>query len=363
MPRQSPKPSTPADAIHIAQGDFPSPDARAAISLPDALTLGPCHADPEHHGVLRSEYWHSFKRELEHLSSSKPRRNRKPTAGSTPEIFTARQLLEALANHPESMPIVLWTSPNPGERLAFWWMVDALDRGKIPITRCWVADSWFPKDGPDALLSYHAHPLEMIQDAFEDLQPLTRPQLHNAVRLWSSFTNSSPLTLDQSRRSGTLEPADAQVISELFRWGLPRIIDGEGSYLRLSEFDQLLLGHLNDREWVRPVDVLARAMHDARTRQAIAHYGDLIFAQRLGAWARHQPEAPSLFSKAIPKAANHNTSVAYRLTAKGLRIVESGLLSEEEAPEFHVGGCRVYQGFPPWARHIAENDWRVEAWE
>ncbi len=358
------KPASPAEAIHIVRGVWAPAQARDIIVLYDSLTLGPCHSDPEVHSTLRSEYWSRRERDQADLSGRKPRKGSKALRDArASEILTSKQLIAALARFSESLPIVLWTSPNPGDRIAFWWMLDALDHGGIARTRCWVADSRYPQSDSTVVESLCAHTPEMIQDTFADISSLTPMQACTGVSLWTKYASPCLEALDQLRRSGTLEPADTSVIATLFFWGLPRVIDEDNSRLRLSELDQWLLEGLDDQNWVRPYDVLVRAIADSRASQILPCFGDRLFSHRLNEWACHQSHEPSLVSQPLSGGANTLTSIAYRLTPKGRRIVDIGLEDQEEAPEFHLGGHEAYRATPVWARHVMRREWQVKTWK
>lgn len=339
-------------------------DARDVVVLPDSLTLGPCHIDPGIHGGLRQEFWLSFEHLIFALCARKPPRSRESHRDELArEIHTSGQLIAALEGFADSRPIVLWTSPNPGDRVAFWWMLDALGRGGIAPARCWVADSREPEDGPDALRSYGAQLPEKILGAWARLGPLTPARVRQGASLWAKYTSPSPASLERLRRARTTDAVDRRVLAELFRWMLPRATDAFRAPLRLSEFDQFLLGHLDEHNWFRPMDVLANPPRESGTRQLMAWLGDRVFLQRFAAWGCHRPDEPSLVSRPLPDGANAGTSVAYRLTPKGRRIVDVGLDDPEDAPEFPIGGHRAYRGTPLWARHIAGNAWRVNRWK
>lgn len=362
MAHRAPKPISPSEAVHVVTGEWNPPGARDVVVLFDSLTLGPCHTDPDTHGALRQEFWLSFERDIAGLSGRKTRRpSRAHRNELAREILTTKQLIAALRGCPESLPIVLWTSSNPGDRVSFWWMLDALDRGGVALTRCWVADSQYPEHEPRTFRSYRAQPVEVIQDAFARSSPLTPARARQGASLWSKYASPSPAALERLRHSGSLGSVDRRVVSDLLRWALPRIVEGAKQRVRLCEFDQLLLGHLDEANWVRPYDVLVNVVKELHARETLDCYGDRVFSQRFAVWGRHQPDDPALVSQPVSSGVNSLTSIAYRLTPKGRRIVDVGLDDPQEAPEFHVGGCQVYRGSPLWARHImGKTEWRMK---
>lgn len=80
------------------------------------------------------------------------------------------------------------------------------------------------------------------------------------------------------------------------------------SRLRLPEFDQLPLGHLDDRNWVRPYDVLVSVISKSRARRTLLCFGDQLFSQRFSAWVCHQPDEPSMVSQPLSGGVNALTS-------------------------------------------------------
>lgn len=131
MPRHGPRPASPAEAVHIVSAGCHPEGARDVIGLSDSLTLGPSHTDHETHGALRAEYWRTFER----IRLSPAHRGPSRMRPSRRDARSARQLLAALGRFPDSTPLVLWTSANPRDRVAFRWMHDALRLDTVPGSR------------------------------------------------------------------------------------------------------------------------------------------------------------------------------------------------------------------------------------
>lgn len=343
------------EAVHVALGSFHLPGARDYIHLTDRLSLGPCHGDPLRHHEVRIEFWSSF--ESPRRGATKiSKREREELAA---RILTPEQFAMALARFPETKPVVLWTSLNWYERLQLWWLFDAIRTCRLNHERFWVAESSYPESADGVVDPLAAHTPRMLEAAFDAITPLSRATTRDGASLWRKFVDTSPMALTRAGRQRPQGDPERKVITDLYRWGLPRVFAEESSRLRLSEFDQALLGRLSRSEWVRALDAMMKIVRDDASRAIYHLYGDLSLVIRLRTWSSQRPDDPVIIALPSADAANTLYQTSYRLTARRQRLLKSGLERIDEAPPFFIGGCHAYSGNRPWVRRLDRDGWEV----
>ncbi|MHC5536672.1 hypothetical protein ACYOEI_00175 [Singulisphaera rosea] len=326
------KPESPAEAIHSTPGSMTLSEMRDRLLCYDSLVSGPCHPDPDTHGELRSQYW-SSEREPRGDIPDRRRRSELKQAQEAEEvkIHAADQWALTLELFPASQPVVLWNSPAIGDRLTFWWCLDAIQTHGIDRRRFWVADVTPRLIYGERVTAQADWVLRMT---FRAIEPLGRRRLQRGASLWRRFADASPEALEHFRRRASADDSDKAVITKLYQWGLPRVFRTAPSIRRLSEFDELLLASLTEDEWVRPVDIVLKCEKDPALTILNRRYGDRLFAYRLHQWAMHRPEVPALDREFDPYAPNRGMEFAYTLTERGRRLLETGFEDAEDVPPF-----------------------------
>lgn len=407
-----------ADFIHVTPSHIGLPKDADLIVVDDTPGIGPCRSDPEQHRQLRRSYWLAE----EEIFSPRRRRLRKKDRSdflrtftgwspSAKTLFHTRGFAEALNHFSSKRRVILWTTRDWTDRLVLWWLLDAIDRSHIDRSRFSIAQASSPdaptdsrQPNPDRLACIPARNLRI---AFDNRRLLSRKTLSEGARLWRKFCRASPKVFDAARRRGSEVFPDLTAIAEWHGLWFPRR-DTRSAKIRLSEFDEIILEGFSSEEWRTPLDVhhasyyagtVLKSDSNAQTRTAeslsdelaryrkykhddqrlcrmiderVSHqqhdrlqpitieFGIQLFARRLHEWELHNRDDPAVTSTAGPNQVNHLSWVCYRLTAKGKRLLEEGLLLSNNAPPFYVGGCTVHSPTEIWVRQICGDKWSLE---
>jgi hypothetical protein len=267
----------------------------------------------------------------------------------------AAELATRLSEYPGERPVVLWTAAAWRDRLAFWWVLDAIGRTAVDRDRFWVAEPSLagrPHD-PDPRLGTYM-PREFRQ-AFGSLRPLQAGTVRSGTALWRAYAKLTPLAFDRARRQGSRLFPDLVRIGDLWGSSFPWAV---GSRLRLSDADRVLLWGLRTDRWVTFGGVIGNLSH-REIFFLLAREPD-IGRLRLLRWVGHDTVDPAVLTLPGPNGRYESHTAVYRLTAKGKRLLEDGLDRPGEAPPLWVGGCCAYDEKTTWVRRGEERDWRIE---
>jgi hypothetical protein len=216
MPRTAP-PSRIDEPVHVilgmsAAGSLRHAGGRESIILHDPLCPGPCDANPARHLRKRRAY-------LTGYIGPEVRPCKAPFNAVAESLLGSRQLAERIAAYPSDRPVVLWTCPSWTDRLAFWWVLDALKTGPVRPGRCWVAEPCLPAVHRQ---DYHLPPSlgafspQEFKAAFADLRPLTTTVAQTGAALWRKYAAASPIEFDQARRTRSASFPDLREVAEAY---------------------------------------------------------------------------------------------------------------------------------------------------
>jgi hypothetical protein len=337
------------DAVHVIHGESAACSlkilgCREIIILNDPMFPGPCDIDPVRHIQKRKANLLSYG-ELFHGPHAEGRQEIwSQIAQDLPDASDLVRRLMAFHNK----PIVLWASENFSDRLNLWWILETLCKGEVDLDDYWVAEARWPHTEspyyPRSSLGGFT-PAELAQ-AFADRSKLNRRIGHVGATLWKKFASSCPREFNKACLKNSASFPNLKNETRIYLSFFPQIGKPPESDLRLSEFDQTLLGTLHPGHWVRPIDML-------RANIQLCHFmvfGDLLLIKRLGEWAGHSPAYPAILSRQEPQGDNDYTAFSYQLTWHGKRLRDYGLETPMEAPLMHLGGCSVYTQDPTWVR-------------
>jgi hypothetical protein len=337
-------------------------------------------------------------------------------SGSSREYGEVDGICLALAQFPDSKPVVIWTSRHWDDRLALWWSLDNIQRTQFDVSRFTVAtvQSQFASGDPQDAdpFSISCVPAERLRIAFDARSPLSVPFLENGSSLWHKYANASPLGFDDARRKGCDEFPELRSAAEAHGWLYPRVSAGN-SLTRLSLLDEAFLGGFSVDEWLTPWEALCVAQwtqavlnegitgkgEDTGSEASARHsrwetivssgaadvgllrrlveervscqktdlitpvsdaFGSNPFTMRLHEWAVHQPGAPLLECRPGRPGTNPFTRVRFRLTPRARRLLDEGHFTLDDAPPMFAGGCEVYRREPCWIRCESADDWWLE---
>ncbi|MBY0230307.1 MAG: DUF1835 domain-containing protein [Gemmataceae bacterium] len=340
-----------SDPVHVVPGDSAGGSVHRprceVVVVRDSLVTGPSDLDPARHGAARRAWWRDSWLSWRRVTARERRCDEELLTDALSTTETAR----CLAAYPPERPVVLWTVALWSERLAFWWMLDLIEREGWPRERFWVVEVPIAWAGVGASLG--SVPSNQFEAAFPGRVPLSARTLRSGSALWRKYAAPSPAAFDAARRRGVSSFADLGATAEPHGLFFPRI-DGE-SRLRLARADQLLFDMLRPDAWVTPREIIC---HGRYFDEILPHAGDVFPAHRLYRWAAHRPDAPAIVAQELD-GDNHLLGTAYGLTARGVRIRDEGLLHAEEAPPTWAGGCQTYVGKRPWVRIETGDGWRL----
>ncbi len=319
------------EAVHIARGPVPLPAGSDCISLQDNLVRGPAAPDPQQHFTQRVDYWER----TEGVPASKL------------TMVGAPQLWEQIGRRDEKSPIVLWTSTCWPEWLSLWWLGDALVRGEVPVDRLWLAESRSGENSGHEDLDRELifHPEERLPEAFSRLKKIDEAWLRACTTLWRNYASSEADQFDASRRRDWAGFPKLRMIAEVYGFAFPRLQANEAHRLGLSELDTLVLGHLDRKQWLRPVDLIV----NLKQNSPLYYYGEAFLLWRLRQWSEYRGAHAAVQSEERD-GDNRYTSVAYRLRPRGQRLLEEGFDKVDGIPPLEVGGSEAYNSRITWVK-------------
>ncbi|MEM9646112.1 MAG: DUF1835 domain-containing protein [Planctomycetota bacterium] len=328
-----------------------------SIALQDMLCMGPCHADPTTHFEKRVRYWSEVSAAIWEKGASRqgkqPRRSGKTTYQQSDD---GARLIDLISTSQSHRPVVLWSAREWTDRLGVWWASNLLKVHVVDVSRIWLAESQTPERGEGEDETVSCHGADLMQQAFQRAERMGNARLRDGAAIWRMFARPSPLAFDRRRRLGSSSFPDLGVISEGYRFYMPRAMDGR---LILSEFDQFLLEHLGSKRRVRPYDVVIEFLNN---RPLVAWCPALLINYRIRSWERHSQECPVLLGKKID-GVNTLNDMEYELTNRGKEIRDRGIKASTEAPPMNLGGVELYQGRSPWVREGNRDDWQIKRFQ
>jgi hypothetical protein len=318
-------------AVHVIRGDSAGGSIKAAgacplVCLPDNLAVGPSSRAPHQHRRLRLRYWRAEWRDTVRLEDKE---NLLPPGDA---VFSAPDLARAVFAA-ERGRVLLWASGCWGDLLFLGWAVDALDRAEVAPDRIGIAgprSATFPLGylNPEQMARFGAMP-----------RLLGRSQAATLRRLWGAFTSATPGPLAELR-DGAEQPLPTLRRESAFYAALLPRLKRRGSRLGLPEVDDALLSALSEREWRSLPDLLRTPPSRARwpTSAVFAMlrvYGEFFIETRLRRWSR----SPSAAVECVKQPGRY--PLAFRLTARGARILERGMEEAAILPRTQIGGHDV----------------------
>jgi hypothetical protein len=411
------------ESIHVHGYMSALPSTSDQIACRDSFTVGECHIDPQKQLRQRRVYWQTREDLLKPPAGGKRRTKRRRTGKSEwpPLVWTrgdgaqrkyggANSLPEALCRYPRSKSIVLWTTSHWSDRLLLWWYLDAIDRAGLDLARFSVAEARSAYVSPDHRVPdpypIACVPADRLRIAFELRVPLRSRYLATGARRWREYAASSPVAFDKTRRRGCVAFPELQASAGAHGSYFPRRA-GNKARLRPSRLDEIFLDGFRAGAWLIPLEVLNVSQWAQAVRESAPYQGSLsqidewlgsngkklgfdgkllrrmvedrirsrkrdefrplydvlggetFFAYRLQQGTRHQPDDPLLECRPGPNKVNSLMWVSYRLTARGQRMLEEGMLSTDDAPTIFAGGCEVYRPDSFWVRHESGDEWRL----
>lgn len=333
LSKQAPARPSFSDAIHLvhggsAAGHLKVLGAKRVLFSMDSLTTGPASPKPVTHATLRHAYWRDFYRRLPRPAGMRALRSLSPPD----ELTSAKDLKVALRGRRSDQPVVLWTG-DPGDEVLFaWWACDALLRCRVSPKGLWVASASAElARGSTSALKSMAVPVSVAwatDDAVRRVFAVTRRSsaafLRDGARRWAAFVAGELGALQRPRstrgqpalRLGPLPRAAVELIPQV-RWR------GGGRQLHLSDYDERLLGVFSSGAWSTARARLEDPSTRAAFRSLLAGHGDLLIPSRLAAWAAHAPGV--LEQRPASAASSFLDAVEYRLTGRGMDLLENGL--------------------------------------
>jgi hypothetical protein len=348
-------------ACHVFPGfpAFPrSVPRKYCVHLSDPVWFGPCDLDPVIHAAKRraflEESW--TRNRLEDESPRRlQRKKRELQEWLASTLFASRKLADEIRRRPESLPVILWTSPCWEDQVPLWWVLDAIEREGLGRERFFVAEPDPPSDIPEWHLS--SCPTEWLANGFSRRTPVTASLCREGASLWRKYASPSPLALDRSREATTRSFPHLRKSLESFGLFFPRVY-GDSSKLRLSQWDEILLEGFSTTSWQRPIDAFKAKR--SRWLQLMMSFGDLSLLDRLRNWGSWCPKRPLLLVRPRRGGVSPFTRREYRLTPRGWEVLKEGIIAIDDAPAMQMGGTRLYDPQHAWFRRILKDHWRIE---
>lgn len=381
--------------IHLLPG-IGRPIGRCRISFGDFLAVGPCPAESTDWGRRRMEYWngeYEFIRRAGGQAFPHAAMNRIDWfEGTGPYRLRAKfeNTIDALRASAETGgKLLIWTSSRWSDQLFLFWLLDAAEQLRLEPQRFEIANvstALSARDKKDNLLISVGFASDTLcKTEFKNRAPLSKHQLKAGAALWRKYTDPSPLEIDRVRRRGCPSFPEFSIGAEALGFMFPRA-STRSPLLRLSTFDEMCLSGLSVTDWLTARDGTTQHWRcaDARrkksklhpqpshNRQSIAdwltvmqrtyeQFGDTAIHLRLTDWIEHSPSDPLLEWRLQPDPRYDWSTVAYRLTDRGERLIEEGLESAAVAPPMWVGGCQVYHPEECWVREDFRGRWRIRS--
>ena len=222
---------------------------------------------------------------------------------------------------------LIWVNLHWSGILSSWWVVDGLERIRIPIERMHFLVF------PDGVFDPSKRSYQ------QEKHPLTRSIQESWLRCWEDFCGNDPRRLlDGLNDRQPSIPELTDVFLEGYRKRFPRLSERHDRVC-LSDYDRTILSSFYPSEWrliptVLPVD-----------------YVNVTTLLRVREWAEDGYGA-ALESRENPKAVNPYMDYFYRLTPCGESLLAKGIPTGMSAPVDPCGGLSFYD---------LENLWVLDA--
>ncbi|WP_437904262.1 hypothetical protein WME95_38240 [Sorangium sp. So ce327] len=303
--------------------------ATNVVRAADRLIVGPNRRDTLEHARVREELWNSDEK-WDRLYS--PEVRWKP-------------------------PVILWASVSLHERVNLWrtcsWLRHlGIQRSDVLIAEFdFVSSTIESSPEPSSVPPFNCsasvahYPDEVLLDRLDKACPWPAERYDCAIHLWESYAGENPMPFVDSCIAGGEGFPELAPLWAFLSCFFPRKTT-EGALL-LSRFDELLLTLLS-AEWQTPVAV---AVHKSQTGmnlwRLLSCTGDLFLGRRLEHWAGH--ESSAFVERAPgPRPDIPMKSFVYRLTERGMRLRDKGLVQLSDAPRLPVAGTDAYSPSAPW---------------
>lgn len=304
--------------------------ADAIIAFADNLLIGPSTREHVRLGEVRGQYWRGI--------SMSPRNLR----------ATYSRLVDALTSDGD---VIVWSSGSL-QHAVLLWMVCALRDGRSASVLEIAPQR--ADEGPDNRFGCIERELrsDEVRAFLGNEVTLDADTRHAAARSWRSFAGPAPTEFNEHCR------AAAPTLDQIGRYHAGFFPRSTAKGLRVSVFDELLLACVSEA-WSLPSEILLRRTPEGRElRSWLACAGDIFVGRRLREWACHAMADPILEREA-GEGDQVLTGVRYRLSPRGLALLEQGIRSVADAPACPIGGGAAYDPEAPVAA-TAEGDWRLE---
>lgn len=318
-------------AIHLALDPF-TPDRLAVIGVTDVvrvsecLVVGPCALDPAENARLRHAYWTPW--------------------GSDPDEMDRLYALDIRWDR----PVVVWVSSSATEKLNLWRILHYLQlrgvaRQDVHVIETVPRVRAEPSPLPiDCTASVTDHPDEVLRAHLAQAKPWPGERYNRAVQLWEAFVDPDPSRFAHLCAHNVEGFPELSALWILLSCYYPR--RGMDGALRLSVFDTLAFAALSAEAWQSSTEIFVQPSEAGLAlRNFLSCTGDLHLPERLDRWVQHGPDA-AVERATGPRPQGAMTDFIYRLTARGERLREQGLVSLSEAPSFALAGCEAYAS--PW---------------
>ena len=319
----------------------------AEMALLDCLSVGPVDSSACVQSRTRRRYWTNVRRRLGRWSA-KCTTDAKPTRGASragPTQFVrvhwATGLQNAFRRCPSPKPLVLWTSRTWQDRVTTWCLMSVLGTANVDPARLWIAEPYRSDYG--VMEGLACYPIRDLQHALERAVVMEQALLREGQALWQKFSSPSPVALDTALRKGSRWFPGLPDAARHYRTWFPRWHAGRKS-VRLSALDEFLLETFDETEWRTPLSVFKR---DRFFRDMMRVVSDVACVDRLLQWLEYEYSDPVLEFQRV-KGLNQFTSLSFRRTPFGHRLLDAGLPSIDAAPPVFIGGCKVYSGDAPY---------------
>jgi hypothetical protein len=285
--------------------------AANVVRASDNLVVGPSRLDAREHARLRAAWWGS------------------------PERWD--QLYDAGVRW--ELPIVVWASASPADRVNLWRTCHWLSARQIQHRDVFLLE--LPRrEAFDCAETVSSHPDAILIQRLGVASPSARARLAHLVSLWRKYVDADLSRFAQACTASATPAPDLAAVWAALSTFLPR---SSASGTMLSRFDTMLLRTLS-REWQTPVDVYVSGPDE--WQQAVHCTGDLFVLTRLEQWADHGPPFAVERTEG-PQPQNPMRSRVFRVTSHGERLRE-GLGALTDAPRLPLAGIEAYAQEAPW---------------
>lgn len=291
----------------------------------DNWLVGPVANDPQAHIDARCDYWKLRGRERSKFRAA------------------LRKVAQTLSS---DEPIVVWGSPQWGDRVALWALYafrEALRPGGPPPGLVLMGTPQTEGEAATGGLNPSFSPAE-AQDRILSVRSPPGAELARFGRGFRRLCGAAPV-LSRSLAQG-VEGRELGELGDYQAAFFPSVRDGR---LHLSLFDDLVFQCLEAAGQATPVQVfVSRAPAGEPLRRWLTLTGDIFLALRLAQWAEHQNGAALSSEPLDPN--NIMKAARYSLTEKGRSLRAMGLPALSDGPPLPVWGATAYSPDAPWAQ-------------